>query len=227
MQYAKLRWKNGLPISTDYDDIYYDQQDAIAESEYVFLYHNQLPQRWQNNSHFTIGEMGFGSGLRFLTTWQCWQQQQLDNSHLYFISAEKHPLSVKDLQQAHQTWPSLKTLSQRLCQCYPIALPGQHYLRLTKDVTLILLFGEASEQWQQVQATVNAWFLDGFSPKQNPEMWSEKLFSIMAAHSITDSTFATYSAASLVNERLTQAGFQVNKAKGVAKKRHLLVWSVH
>ena len=95
------------PYSLDYDDIYFSQQGGLAEKQHVFLQANQLPQRWQDTSSFTIGELGFGTGLSFLSTWALWAQSKAQNGQLHYLSIEKHPIEAQCLQRIHQNWPTL------------------------------------------------------------------------------------------------------------------------
>ncbi|VUD68922.1 tRNA 5-methylaminomethyl-2-thiouridine biosynthesis bifunctional protein MnmC [Thalassocella blandensis] len=199
-----------------------------------------------SHRHFTIAETGFGTGLNFLCAWQLWRSSsRAQSSNLHFCSVEKFPLPQKDLQQALALWPELNDLATLLVAQYP-PQPAQGFHRMVFDngnVVLTIYFGEASEgfaQWlpiespgEQVKAlkcsyaglhsAVDAWFLDGFAPAKNPAMWSEKLFSLIAQHSRTGTSFSTFTAAGIVRRGLSTEGFQCKKIKGFAHKREMLV----
>lgn len=214
----------GTPRSEDYGDVYFSSDDGIAESTYVFLHHNQLRQRFEGlapGSTFVIAETGFGTGLNFLLTWQLFMQAAPSDAHLYFISCEKHPLTAEDLQNIHMQIPSLMPLSSELHKHYPIPLQGFHCLNFNR-VTLQLLYSDAGVAFSQLQATVDAWFLDGFAPAKNPDMWSPLLFSEMSRLSHSKTTVATFSAAKIVREGLSGAGFKINKMPGFGRKRDML-----
>jgi len=85
---AQLEWRNNQPYSQQYDDVYFSTDDGLAETDYVFLQHNQLASRWQTlkDENFTIAETGFGTGLNFLCAWQQWRQHAPQAAHLHFIS---------------------------------------------------------------------------------------------------------------------------------------------
>lgn len=222
---AQLEWPNAQPYSSQYDDIYFSTDDGLAETEYVFLQHNQLEQRWceLENNTFTIAETGFGTGLNFLCAWQLWQKHASKTAQLHFVSTEKFPLSHADLKQALALWPTLKVLSDALLEQYRNITNGFHRLIFDEGrVSLTLLIGDANQTLPQLRAQVDAWFLDGFAPAKNPEMWQLSLFQQMARLSHTQTTFATFTSAGEVKRGLQSANFEVQKAPGFGKKREML-----
>lgn len=228
---ASLDWQeNGLPVSRQYADIYFSTASAIGEARHVFLSGNSLESRWQTltSKRFTIAECGFGSGLNFLCAWQLWQDTAPCGSTLHYLGFELHPLVLRDLKQIHRTWPQLGKLSEAFMAQLPPPCSGLHRLQLgTADhpVILDLYYGDVTETIKQVcpeRTSVDAWFLDGFSPKQNPAMWSGSLCRQMAKLSHDNTTLSTYSVASHVRGNLTQAGFEVEKSAGFGRKRHML-----
>jgi tRNA 5-methylaminomethyl-2-thiouridine biosynthesis bifunctional protein len=223
---AELSWPNGLPYSNQFGDIYFSLDDGLAEKNYVFLQANQLAERFSKlsaNASFTIAETGFGTGLNFLSTWQLWQQTRPHSgAWLHFVSLEKHPLTPDDLQRALALWPSLAALSAQLLANYPPLTAGWHRLVFAEaNITLTLLLGDANELLPELVADVDAWFLDGFSPDKNPELWQLNLLSQVAKLSKVNTTLSTYSAAGVVKKTLEAAGFEVIKQKGFGHKRHM------
>ncbi|GAA6133800.1 bifunctional tRNA (5-methylaminomethyl-2-thiouridine)(34)-methyltransferase MnmD/FAD-dependent 5-carboxymethylaminomethyl-2-thiouridine(34) oxidoreductase MnmC [Oceaniserpentilla sp. 4NH20-0058] len=227
---AQIQWSNGSPVSTQFDDVYFSKLSGIEETRYVFLEHSHLPERWKtlSNNCFTIAETGFGTGLNLLCAWKSWLSNSRLEQTLHFVSVEKFPLSKDALQQALRQWPELESLSQGLIDVYPPLVPGWHPVTLPKlsensgNVVLHLFFGDINHWLNQIQGTVDAWFLDGFAPSKNPEMWSEHLFHSMARLSNRLTSVATFTAAGLVNRGLQAAGFTTKKAKGFGKKREML-----
>lgn len=222
---AKIEWRNAQPYSSQYDDVYFSTDDGLAETEYVFLQHNQLAQRWQSLTEnvFTITETGFGTGLNFLCAWDLWQKTAPKTAQLHFVSTEKFPLSHANLKQALDLWPTFKVLSEALLQQYQNMSNSFH--RLIFDggrVTLTLLIGDANQTLPQLKAEVDAWFLDGFAPSKNPEMWQPAIFQQMARLSHSQTTFATFTSAGEVKRALQSADFEVQKAPGFGKKREML-----
>ena len=210
--------------------MYYSQGDERGESSYVFLEANDLTQRWQqaagNPCAFTIAELGFGSGLNFLQTWQLWKECQQKPTRLHYLGFEKYPLARRDLEKIQRRWPELAELGQRLQSHYIDHSSGCHRLLLDDDVQLDLVFGDARSALENIANTtgrVAAWYLDGFSPGLNPELWQTRLFTRMAELSEPGATVSTYSAAGKVRKRLQMAGFQVEKRPGFGRKRHMLV----
>lgn len=229
IEYGQISWQNGLAYSEQYQDVYYNSDNGLLETDYVFLQANRLAERWLDypNASFTIAETGFGTGLNFLLAAKLWLDTAPVKANLHFISAEKHPLSPTDMSKAWQQWPALKPFSEALIAHYPKALEQRSVSLFNQRVRLSLLIGDAAAAYQslsqqQPNIAVDAWFLDGFSPAKNPDMWQDRLFLQMALLSNSDASFATFTSASAVRRQLMAAGFQVNKQAGYAKKREML-----
>ncbi|HWK54913.1 MAG TPA: bifunctional tRNA (5-methylaminomethyl-2-thiouridine)(34)-methyltransferase MnmD/FAD-dependent 5-carboxymethylaminomethyl-2-thiouridine(34) oxidoreductase MnmC [Hyphomicrobiales bacterium] len=230
---ATLQWDAaGLPHSSDYGDVYFSRADALGESSHVFLEGNALPQRFAALSAtdtFVIGELGFGSGLNFLNTWRLWERLAPPNACLHYLACELHPLPRAALARLHAHWPALAPYSNALLAQYPEHTAGIHQLRLqggTRPVMLTLLYGDARHLLAFLAKAgsfhVDAWYLDGFSPRLNPGLWQHELFAQLAALSTTRTTLASYSVAASVRQALQEAGFAVEKSPGFADKRHML-----
>ncbi|WP_108651522.1 bifunctional tRNA (5-methylaminomethyl-2-thiouridine)(34)-methyltransferase MnmD/FAD-dependent 5-carboxymethylaminomethyl-2-thiouridine(34) oxidoreductase MnmC [Dongshaea marina] len=232
---AQIQWnERGTPVSDTFDDVYFSCDNGLAETQYVFLEQNELPERWSTHPHsqFVIGETGFGTGLNFLAAWQLFREYLKSSAHsqcqrLHFISVEKHPLARHDLEKALLSWPELSSLSEQLIARYPQAVPGCH--RIIFDggrATLDLWLGEALECFGDMATTsrglVDCWFLDGFAPAKNPEMWQQPLFEKMALLSREKASCATFTAAGFVRRGLIEAGFNMRKVKGFGHKRDML-----
>ena len=228
----QLNWgEDGAPHSTQFDDVYFDKNAGLEETRYVFLQHNNLSERWKNlttdpasNAHFTIAETGFGTGLNFLCAWQAFLEDAPTNASLHFISVEKFPLDKAALENALKMWPSLQPYSQVLIAHYPELSHGLHRLELAQGrIQLTLWFGEAEEGFAALNADVDAWFLDGFAPSKNPEMWSPTLFKHIHRLSHQGTSFSTFTAAGIVRRGLKEVGFEVRKVKGFGHKREMAV----
>lgn len=222
---ANIFWKEGQPYSAQYEDVYFSSDSGIDETEYVFIQHNQLEQRFKtlDQNQFTIVETGFGTGLNFLCAWALWDKTAPRYARLNFVSTELHPLTASDLSLALTLWPSLESYAQALINQYQNIVPGTHVLEFSQGrVNLTLLIGDIDDTLPSLYANVDAWFLDGFSPAKNPQMWQPHLFSAMAKISHADTTFATFTSAGVVRRGLEAAGFKVQKAVGYGKKREML-----
>lgn len=237
-----IHWNDqGQPISTHFDDIYFSTENGLEETRYVFLQQNHLQQRFSaldNNDTFIIAETGFGTGLNFLATCELWQNTANKEAKLHFISVEKFPLEKKSVQRALNLWPELADYSNALIAQYPITLTGFHRIFLGHDITLTLIFNDAitgfnelfanpggfdttpqtARQWQGV----DAWFLDGFAPSKNPDMWTEDLFVTMAKLSKDNTSLATFTSAGVVKRGLSHAGFFLKKIAGYGHKREMI-----
>ena len=223
MKQADIHWQNGEPVSRQFDDVYFSRSEGLAESEYVFLRQNQLPDLWQHRQKFVIAETGFGTGLNFLLTVKYWLQTRSANSCLFYYSAEKYPLTKSDLALVLSAFPELAELTDEVITAYPPALPGFHDLSLFDGrVKLCLMYGEADQQLAQRNAQVDVWYLDGFAPSKNPEMWTPALFQQVARLSHESTRFSTFTAAGFVRRGLEQAGFKVERVEGFGQKREML-----
>ncbi|WP_237932057.1 bifunctional tRNA (5-methylaminomethyl-2-thiouridine)(34)-methyltransferase MnmD/FAD-dependent 5-carboxymethylaminomethyl-2-thiouridine(34) oxidoreductase MnmC [Buttiauxella sp. S19-1] len=226
--------EEGTPVSREFDDVYFSNDNGLEETRYVFLGGNRLSERFATHdlSLFIVGESGFGTGLNFLTLWEAFEQfcQKQPNStlqRLHFISFEKFPLTAKDLHAAHAHWPELASFAQQLQQQWPLPIAGCHRLLLSGGrVTLDLWFGDINELIPQLDDTLNnqvdAWFLDGFAPAKNPDMWTPQLFNAMAKLARPGGTLATFTSAGFVRRGLIDAGFTMTKSKGFGRKREML-----
>lgn len=221
---ATIDWDDNTPQCRNYGDIYFSKDGGIDETHYVFLQGNNLPTRWQNRPSFTIGETGFGTGLNFLCTLDKWQKTAAADARLNYISVEKHPLTKTDLQQALNAWPTLAELNKELLEHYPPLVHGLHQRHFFNGrVTLTLLFGDATDMLTDIDTQVDAWYLDGFAPSKNPDMWTTDLFTQIARLTKPGGSFATFTAAGVVKRGLKQVGFEVNTQPGFGRKRDMLV----
>lgn len=224
---AVINWRDNTPHSSQFDDYYFSSENGIDETNYVFIEQNTLIERWsaledKPGCVFTIGETGFGTGLNFLCAWQLWQQQQFQHCRLHFVSVDKFPLKAADLAQACAQWPSLKPFCDELLANYPPLVPGFHTIELAGGrIRLTLIFDDAFIAYQQVTGSIDAWFLDGFTPSRNADMWSTVLFSEIARLSGPATTFATFTAAGVVRKGLESVGFTVEKQPGLGPKREI------
>ncbi len=225
---AQIHWSKNTPTSSEFDDFYFSTDSGLEETRYVFLENSQLPSRWLalESNHFSICETGFGSGLNFLCAWQLWLESSKPYQQLHFLSVEKFPIGKLDLRRVLDQWPELADLSQQLIELYPPLVPGWHTLHFKGqahqgDVTLHLFFGDVEDWLPQINRPVDAWFLDGFSPAKNPEMWNDTLFSYLARLTKPLGTVATFTAASNIKRALKASGFTLKKTRGYGKKREM------
>jgi tRNA 5-methylaminomethyl-2-thiouridine biosynthesis bifunctional protein len=221
-----LDWQDGQPISRIFADVYFSRASGIEETRHVFLYSNHLPERFAaltQDAHFVIGETGFGTGLNFLCAWQLFEQVAPPGARLHFVSTELYPLSGDELRDALGLWPALEDYSRALLsQCGPLA-PGWHRFVFAQGrVILTLIVGDARQTLAQLDAQVDAWFLDGFSPAKNPQLWEAGVLRAIAEHSRPGATFGTYTAAGAVRRGLDEVGFRVEKVRGYGPKRDML-----
>ena len=247
---AKVEWQmddtgNMVPVSGEFGDVYFSHADGLAETRHVFLAHNQLPDRLVRlapKQCFTIAELGFGTGLNFLATWQLWRQlrdtyPQLADARLHFITTEKFPIPLADLTHILALWgqraPELGPLIEPLLAAYPPLIAGCHRLDFSYDnLTVDIWLGDAAQSLSKLaiersqqsapQPHIDAWFLDGFAPSCNSTLWADSIFTQMQRLSRPHTTAATYSCAGIVKRGLKEHGFAIKKVKGFGRKREML-----
>lgn len=222
----ELDWQDGHPVSRRFGDVYFSRESGIAETRHVFLAGNRLPERWAvlpAGARFTIGETGFGTGLSFCAAWQLWETLAPPDAVLRYVSFERFPLAPDELSRALALWPELAPFARALNEQYTELAPGWHRFHFANSrVILTLAIGDANAMLGGLEGRCDAWFLDGFAPAKNPEMWSESVLAAIGAHSRAGTSVATYSVAAVVREGLQAAGFRIDKAPGFGHKREML-----
>ncbi|MEM1074241.1 MAG: tRNA (5-methylaminomethyl-2-thiouridine)(34)-methyltransferase MnmD [Pseudomonadota bacterium] len=215
-QTADVIWRKGdVPVSTRFDDPYYSLENGLAETRYVFLQGNGLPDRFSDGFH--IAELGFGTGLNVLASLAAWRATGCSGC-LRFTSFEAFPLSHQDMTRALSGVSELYLPTEQLLAVWD---PAGGIFPLGEDATLEVIVGDARTCVPGWSGRADAWFLDGFSPAKNPELWEPDLMQAVGAHSPAGTTFATYTAAGHVRRGLMQAGFEVNRVPGYGRKRHM------
>lgn len=221
---AGIEWRSGgQPLSRRFGDVYFSAGNGLAETRHVFLDGTGLPGAWSGRHRFTIGETGFGTGLNFLAAWDLWRRDPDRCRRLHFVSVEGYPLARRDLVRALAAWPRLTPLAVRLAEAWPARQPGFHRLDFEGGaVTLTLLFGPVEDMLRALEAEIDAWFLDGFAPSRNPDMWTQAVFDQAARLSRPGTALASFTAAGHVRRGLAAAGFAVEKYPGFGAKREML-----
>ncbi len=209
-QKADLEWRDGAPVSVRFDDPYFSVNDGLAEARHVFLGGNDLPERFCEGFH--VAELGFGSGLNLLAAWKAWEEAGA-KTPLRFTSFEAFPMDREQMARALAVWPELAEYAERLLA------GGMHMQTDTLDLNVII--GDARQTLPEWSGKADAWFLDGFSPARNPELWSPEIMRAVSQHTTPNGTFATYTAAGHVRRALIDVGFNVSRPAGHGNKRHM------
>ncbi len=212
----------GNPVSVRYGDVYASRDGAAAQAQHVFLGGNDLPARWAGRRQFVIVETGFGLGTNFLAAWQAWRDDPNRPRQLHFVSVERHPVAARAL--AGLPPDSLHALRARLAARWPLPLVGVHRVAFEAGrVVLTLGLGDAADLLPDLVAGADAFFLDGFAPARNPEMWDPGIIRALARMARPDATLATYTCARAVRDALAQEGFAVDLRPGFGSKRDMIV----
>lgn len=220
---AELAFAGTTPYSARYDDVYHSAQGGLDQARHVFLGGNDLPDAWAGRERFVILETGFGLGLNFLATWQAWKDDPRRCRRLHFVSVEKHPFRRDDLAALHRQWPELGEFSRPLVDAWPVLVPGLHRLHFEGDaVTLTLVFGDAVEWLPQLSLAADAFYLDGFAPDRNAELWTPETLATLRGLAAPGAMLATWSVAEAVTQNLAAAGLTWEKRPGFGNKRYML-----
>ena len=214
-QRATIQWRDGVPIAQAFDDPYYSLDNGVAETAHVCLAGNDLPARFGGD--FQIAELGFGTGLNLLVTWAAWDQAGQPGT-LRFTSFEAFPMRRADMAAALGHFAQLEPYAKALLGAWT---PDAGVITLPDGPTLHVITGDARTTLPAWDKQADAWFLDGFSPAKNPELWEPALLRAVGAHTTAGGTAATYSAAGAVRHALSEAGFDVNRVAGFGRKRHM------
>ncbi len=220
----KLQWKqDDTPVETGVDDVFYSVEDGLEEARAVFLAGCGLPGRWAGRDSFTVAELGFGTGLNFLATWQMWRANRGEFGWLNFVSFEGFPLDKGDAARALSAWPELAQLSEKLIENWPVRAKGvARVVWPDERLTLTLHLGDIGETLAQSRLKADAWFLDGFSPAKNGAMWDKSLWPLVSERCEPGAKLATFTVAGAVRRGLEAAGFSVDRLPGHGRKRQRL-----
>ena len=220
---SKLSISSKLGVySKFYNDIYFDKANGMQESDHVYLKTNNLAMKFKNTDMFTVAELGFGTGLNFLLTWQLWLKSRKPNSSLTYISFENAPLSKIELIRVHKLFNNLSDLSKFFIKKIPQIFQSTHQIFFELgNVKLVLIYDDFLSL-SNFNFKADTWYLDGFSPKQNPNAWTEKLFKEIYKHTNWRGSLSTFTVAGHVRRGLQKNGFYVSKTKGIGKKKEIL-----
>lgn len=212
-----LDWRDGrVPVSTRFDDPYYSLDNGLAETQYVFLAGNGLPDRFKDG--FQIAELGFGTGLNLLAALKLWRDSG-QTGQMRFTTFELYPLAAADMIRAQAEFPEVADIAAELA---PFWEQGATDIDLP-DLQFRMITGDARQTLPKWADQADAWFLDGFAPAKNPELWEPDLMAEVGQHTAPDGTAATYSAAGAIRRALEAGGFTVDRIPGFGRKRHMTV----
>jgi tRNA 5-methylaminomethyl-2-thiouridine biosynthesis bifunctional protein len=219
-----LDWTSDVPRSRRFDDIYYAGEDGLAETRHVFLDGVGLPDAFQGRQRYVIGELGFGVGLNCLAAADLWRRRRPGpGAVLHLFSVEAYPLAPGDAARALSAFPELLDLAPPLLEAWPRGRTGLRRIEWPAErIVLDLFVGEAADGLRAWSGRADAWFLDGFAPAKNPEIWREEVLTLLAARSAPDARVATFTAAGAVRRGLEAAGFEMARRPGYGRKKESL-----
>ncbi len=207
-----LEWRDGvIPVSRRFDDPYFSIANGLAETRHVFLTGNGLPARFRDG--FQIAELGFGTGLNLLAVLLALPP----GLSIRYTSFEAFPLTADEIARALTAFPEVEAVAAPFLTAWAT---GQRRFTLG-GIAVEVVIGDARKTLPDWAGRADAWFLDGFSPARNPELWNDALMTEVARHTASGGSFATYTAAGHVRRALAAAGFLVSRQPGFGTKRHM------
>jgi tRNA 5-methylaminomethyl-2-thiouridine biosynthesis bifunctional protein len=233
IQFANIQWNENQPYSLDFNDVYFNSDNGLAETQYVFIEKNDLINRFKNLKEpvFTVFETGFGTGLNFYAVADCWLTHAPKTATLRYFSVEKFPLTFADMQRVRQLWPQFSAISSEFLTHYQNLKSFTSVFSIARSrIDIGLQLGDLNDVLPTLQITnekwpenfVDAFLLDGFAPAKNPDIWREDTLNHLARIASGNSTIATFTSASAVRKTLEKIGFRVQKYPGFGKKREML-----
>ena len=219
----ELEFREGdMPFSKRFGDHFYCKSDGRAECNHVFLNGNGLPEKWETTNVYSIGELGFGTGLNFLETWRQWKLHRKPGAQLQFVSFEAYPMEVDAMKRSLSAWPEIAVEYAELEKQWPSLSKVPSVWQIDAQTSLTIVVADVLEGMRSWTGSCDAWYLDGFAPSKNPDMWSLDLLLELHDRTNENGTFASYTAAGWVRRNLVDAGFDVRKIPGFAGKRDMI-----
>ena len=222
---ARLAFHDGIPYSEAFADLYHSAEGGPEQARHVFLGGNSLPARWAGRERFVILEAGFGFGLNFFATWQAWRRDPARCGRLHYVAVEKHPYSLQDLRTLHRRYPQFESEAAELHANWPCLVPGGHRAELEAGKVVLTLFFSDIKVARDLRLAADAFYLDGFAPERNPEMWTPQLMRSLSRLAAPGATAAAWSDAAPVRAALEATGFTVEKRPGFGHQKEMLVAS--
>lgn len=219
LDHASIEWQQENPYSLQHKDIYWSRGNPVQEKRHVFANQHQLQERGKGASQFTILETGFGFGNNFLITANLWRELG-HQGMLNYIAIENSPVNPADLKR-HFKFVKLK-YADWLLEHYPFPFRTNFVFWLEDNIRLILIFDDVIPALDNLSARVDAWYLDGFSPSSNTDLWNRKLYGRLFSLSKPGATLSSYTVAGHVRQGLNNAGFDTRKSKGFGNKAEML-----
>ncbi|MFL6566757.1 MAG: bifunctional tRNA (5-methylaminomethyl-2-thiouridine)(34)-methyltransferase MnmD/FAD-dependent 5-carboxymethylaminomethyl-2-thiouridine(34) oxidoreductase MnmC [Burkholderiales bacterium] len=221
---ARLHFtQQGVPYSEAFDDVYHSTAGGVGQARHVFLNGNNVTERWSGRERFVILETGFGAGINFLATWQAWRSDPLRPRRLHFVSIEKHPFAAADAKSIFASLPEIRDEAAALAAKWPTLVPGAQRIELDGGSVVLTLFFADVGVARDLRLAADAFYLDGFAPAKNPDMWTPALMRSLARLAAPGATAATWSVAATLRHALEETGFVVEKRAGFGEKREMLV----
>nr|MBV6628783.1 tRNA (5-methylaminomethyl-2-thiouridine)(34)-methyltransferase MnmD [Oceanococcus sp. HetDA_MAG_MS8] len=222
---AEVVWReDGTAVSPKFGDVFHSASGAAAQARYVFIQGNDLPARWQRGEATRIAELGFGSGLNFLLSAQLFLDHAPATATLYYLGLELHPWTRTDAERLLHDAPIAAQLKSQWLDALNALVVGPNRIILAQGrIQLTLIVAEAQLSLKQASFPVECWFLDGFGPRYNPEMWQPELLQTIASQLQPGGTLATWCCAGPVRRELEAAGLHIAKQPGFGRKREMLV----
>lgn len=217
---AKPQLEDGRWRSDQHEDGY--RGGGGARDEISSVFHEACGLNDQFRAPLSvIAELGFGSGLSILETIRLFREVSSSTARLCLVSCEQFPMDASAAKAMLSHDGAAPDLVSELIDQWPMAIGGWHRLSfLGGRVHLTLGLGDAAHLLPTLDFEADAWFLDGFSPAKNPEMWTPELLRLVTERSAPDAKLGTWCSAGEMRRTLSSLGWCVERISGFSNKRH-------
>lgn len=198
----------------DLDENYHSNHGAIQEARHVFLQHGieTLP-----HDQITVFEMGFGTGLNALLTYQFGREK---NKQIRYLGIEAYPVEkelIEVLDYASEIGGGHgPVFDQMHTSSWNEEIELSAHFRLKKIHLKI-------EDYVPEKETVDIVYFDAFGPRAQSEMWQLSVLDKMHRMLRPNGILVTYCAMGQFKRDLKSLGFVVEGKPGPPGKREMTV----
>ena len=200
--------------SDRYGAAYHSTHGALNESRHIFIEAGLRPLLTGGSQSLHVLEMGFGTALNALLTWQVARENP--ELTLHYTTYESHPVGLE--RAAQLNYPAL------------LNLPPEDFLRLHKldfgskhSLSDNFYLTKRREDFLSAppEATFDLLYYDAFAPEQQPELWTAEAMLRCRQWLKKGGRLVTYCAKGQFKRNLRSAGFTVEALPGPIGKREI------
>jgi tRNA U34 5-methylaminomethyl-2-thiouridine-forming methyltransferase MnmC len=198
----------------EWNENYHSSHGAVQEAKHVFLQFGL--SLFEEKNEVNIFEVGFGTGLNAILTYQYAQEKQLS---IHYNTIEAYPVSEDELQLLD--YASLFDAS-RMQDIYS----NMHIVPWNKDeiISSDFVLHKIHQKLEDYIFPTNHFdliYFDAFGPRVQENMWTQEVFQKLYDSLKMNGVFVTYCAKGQVKRDLKLVGFDVETLPGPPGKREM------